>query len=59
LTKSEKTGRSTTSEPTTFLQRNHIAPAASVVIDNEERQQHTEKLISPDLKNGEKTMLPI
>jgi hypothetical protein len=34
---------------------NHLAPAASVVADNNEHQQQIEKLISPDLKNSEKT----
>jgi hypothetical protein len=51
--KSEKNGRSTASEPTSSLQRNHLASASS------EGQRHTEKQISPDLKNGEKTKLPI
>jgi hypothetical protein len=51
-TKSKKNDRSTTSKPTS-LQRNHLAPAAS------EGQRHTEKQILPDLKNGEKTKLPI
>jgi hypothetical protein len=32
---------------------------ASIVADNHERQRHTEKLISPDLKTDEKTKLPI
>jgi hypothetical protein len=59
-TKSEKTCRSTISRPTTtLLQRNHLAPAASVIVDNNEHERHTKKLISPDLKNGEKTSLPI
>jgi hypothetical protein len=34
-------------------------PAAGAVVDNHEYQRHTEKLISPDLKTGEKTKLPI
>jgi hypothetical protein len=58
-TKSEKSDKSTTSGSTSLLQKNHLAPAASAVVDNHERQQHTEKLISPDLKNGEKTTLLI
>jgi hypothetical protein len=58
-TKSEKNGKSTTSRPTSSLQKNHLAPAASAIADNHERQRHTEKLISPDLKNSEMTMLPI
>jgi hypothetical protein len=58
-TKSEKTGRSITSRPTTLLQRNHLAPIASVVVDNDKHQRHTEKLISPYLENSEKTTLPI
>jgi hypothetical protein len=52
-TKSKKNGRSTTSGPTSSLQKNHLAPATSV------GQQHTEKQILPDLKNGEKIKLPI
>jgi hypothetical protein len=51
--KSEKNGRSITFRPTSLLHRNHLAPAAS------EGQRHTEKQISPDLKNCEKTKLPI
>jgi hypothetical protein len=38
---------------TNILQRNHLAPAASV------GQRHTEKQILPDLKTGKKTKLPI
>jgi hypothetical protein len=52
-TKSEKNDKSTTFRPTSLLQRNHLAPAAS------KGQRHTEKQISPDLKNGDKTKLPI
>jgi hypothetical protein len=52
-TKSEKNDISTTSGPTSSLQRNHLAPAAS------EGRRYVEKHISPDLKNGEKTRLPI
>ena len=59
-TKSERNDRSTTSGPTSLLQKNHLAPTASVVVaNNHERQRHNEKLISPDLKNDEKTELPI
>ena len=58
-TKSEKNDRSTTSGPISSLQRNHLAPAASVIADNDERQRHIEKQISPDLKNSEKTKMPI
>jgi hypothetical protein len=57
--KSEKNGKSTTSGPTSLLQKNHLAPTASAVGDNHECQQHTEKLISLDLKTGKKTKLPI
>jgi hypothetical protein len=56
-TKSEKNGKSTTSGPTSSLQKNHLTPATSVVANNHERQRHAEKLISPDLKTGEKTKL--
>jgi hypothetical protein len=57
--KSEKNDKPINSEPTSVLQKNHLAPSASFVADNHECQQHTEKLISPDLKIGEKTKLPI
>jgi hypothetical protein len=39
--------------------KNHLAPASIIVADNNERQQHIEKLISPDPKTGEKTKLPM
>jgi hypothetical protein len=52
-TLSERNNRSTTSGPITLLQRNHLTPAAS------EGRRHTDKQISPDLKNGEKTKLLI
>jgi hypothetical protein len=55
--KSEKNGKSTTSGPTSSLQKKNLSPAASAIVDNHERQRHTEKLISPDLKIGEKTKL--
>jgi hypothetical protein len=58
-TKSERNGKSTTSGPTSSLQKNHLAPTACVIANNHERQRHAEKLISPDLKTGEKTKLPI
>jgi hypothetical protein len=48
-----------TSGPTSSLQKNHLAPAASVAMDNHKRQRYAKKLISPDLKTGEKTKLPI
>jgi hypothetical protein len=51
--KSEKNGRSTASGPTSSLQRNHLVSATNV------GQRHTEKQISPDLKTGNKTKLPI
>jgi hypothetical protein len=57
--RSEKNDKSAPSEPTSSLQKNHLAPAAGAVVDNHERQRHTEKLISPDLNTGEKTKLPI
>jgi hypothetical protein len=41
-----------------LLQKNHLA-LASAVGDNHGGQRHTEKLISPDMKTGEKTKLPI
>jgi hypothetical protein len=59
IEKSGKNDKSTTSGPTSSLQKNHLAPTASVVVDNHECQRHTEKLISPDLKTGEKTNLSI
>jgi hypothetical protein len=55
---SEKKCISIISGPTSSLQKNHLAPAASVV-DNNECQRHNDKLILPDLKNGEKTKLSI
>jgi hypothetical protein len=58
-TKSEKNNKSITSGPISPLQKNHLALAASAIADNHERQQNTEKLISPDLKTGNKTKLPI
>ena len=48
-----------TSGPTSSLQKNHLVPAAGVVANNHERRRHTEKTISPDLKNSDKTKLPI
>jgi hypothetical protein len=59
LTKSEKNEISTTSGPTSSLQKNHLTLAASVVADSNERRRHTEKLILPDLKHGEKNKLSI
>jgi hypothetical protein len=58
-TKSEKNDKSTTFRPTSLLQKNHLAPVASAVADNHGRLRHTEKLISPDPKTGEKTKLSI
>jgi hypothetical protein len=58
-TKSEKDIKSTTFGPKSSLQKNHLAPAASAVVENHERQRHIEKLISPNLKIDEKTKLPI
>jgi hypothetical protein len=52
--KLEKNNKFTTSTPTFSLQKNHLALATSAVPDNNERQRHTEKLVSPDLKNSEK-----
>jgi hypothetical protein len=57
--KSEKNDISTISEPTSSLQKNHLTPAAGIIADSNKRQRHTEKLISPDLKNDEKTKLSI
>jgi hypothetical protein len=51
--------KSTISDPTYLIHKNHLAQAASAVADNHERQQHTEKLISPHLKTSEKTKLLI
>jgi hypothetical protein len=56
---SGKNGKYTTSGPISSLQKNHLVPAASAVVDNYERQRYTEKLISPDLKIGEKTKMTI
>jgi hypothetical protein len=44
---------STTSRPISSLQRNHLAPAAS------KGHRYIEKQISLDMKNSEKTKLPI
>jgi hypothetical protein len=41
------------------LQSIHLTPAPNAVVYNDEHQRHVEKQISPDLKNGEKTTLPI
>jgi hypothetical protein len=38
---------------------NHLTPAASTIVDNNKHQRHIEKMISPDLKTGEKTKLRI
>jgi hypothetical protein len=57
--KSKKKDISTTSRPTSSLRKKHLAPAASVIADNNARQRHTEKMISPDLKKGDKTNLSI
>jgi hypothetical protein len=57
--KSGKNNSSTSSRPTLLFQCIHLAPAPSTVVDNDERQRHVEKLISLDLKNGEKTKLLI
>jgi hypothetical protein len=51
--KSGKSDISTTSGLTSSLQRKHLALATS------RSQQHTEKPISLDLKNGKKTYLSI
>jgi hypothetical protein len=56
--KSKKNGKSTTSGPTSLLQKNHLTPAAGTVVDNHKQQRHTKKLISPEMKTGEKTKLP-
>ena len=59
-TKSERKDGSTTFGPAFSLQKNHLALAISVVVaNNHECQRHNEKLISLDLKNDEKTKLPI
>jgi hypothetical protein len=57
--KSGNNDRSTTSGPTSSLQSTHLAPVPSVAAENDRRQRHVEKQISPDLMNGEKTTLPI
>jgi hypothetical protein len=54
-----KNGKATTSGPTSSLYKSHLVPAASVVVDNRKRQLHAEKLISPDLKTGDKTKLRV
>jgi hypothetical protein len=41
------------------LQSIHLAPAPSAAVDNDGHQRHVEKQILPDLKNSEKTTLPI
>jgi hypothetical protein len=45
--------------PTSSLQSIHLAPAPGAAVENDERQRHAEKLISPDLKIDEKTKPPI
>jgi hypothetical protein len=57
--KSGKCDRPTTSGPTSSLQSIHLAPAPGAAVENDERQRHAEKLISPDLKIDEKTKPPI
>jgi hypothetical protein len=57
--KSGNNDRSTTSVPTSSLQSTHLALTPNTAVDNDECQRHAEKLISLDLKNGEKTKLPI
>jgi hypothetical protein len=51
--------RFNTSGPTSSLQSTHLASAPSATVENDRRQRHVEKHISPDLINGEKTMLLI
>jgi hypothetical protein len=51
--------RSITYRPTSSLQSSYLAPAVSAIVDNDECQRHTEKLISPDVKNGKNTKLLI
>jgi hypothetical protein len=36
--KSKKNDKSTTSRPTSSLQKNHLAPAAGIIADNHKRQ---------------------
>jgi hypothetical protein len=55
--KSEKNVISTTSGPTSSLQKNHLALVVGAIVDNDECQLHIEKLISPNLKIDEKTKL--
>jgi hypothetical protein len=57
-TKSRNNNKTTTSEPTSSLQSIHLVSASSVVVDNNERQRHAKKPISPDLKKGEKPEPP-
>jgi hypothetical protein len=57
--KSGNNDRSTTSGLASVLQSTHLAPASSAAVDNDGHQRHIEKQISPDLKNSEKTTLPI
>jgi hypothetical protein len=54
-----KYGRSTTSGPTSSLESIHLAPSPCAVVDIDKFQQHVDKHISPNLKNGEKTRLSI
>jgi hypothetical protein len=42
-----------------LLQKNHLAPTAKVIADSNKCQEHTEKLVSLDQKNGEKNKLPV
>jgi hypothetical protein len=45
--KSGNNDRSTTSGPTSLLQSTHLAPAPSAAAENDGRQRHIEKQISP------------
>jgi hypothetical protein len=42
-----------------LLQSIRLVLVPNAAVDNDRRQRHNEKEISPDLKNGEKTKLPI
>jgi hypothetical protein len=56
-TKSGNNDRSTISVPTSSLQSIHLTLALSAAKDNDKRQLHTEKLISPNMKNSKNTKL--
>jgi hypothetical protein len=57
--KSRNKARSSTFGPNSSLQSIRLVLVPNAAIDNDGCQRHNEKEISPDLKNGKKTKLPI